>query len=72
MSKLCAPIRDEKIKELTEKVDVIDTFKGILEVLTILLNAIKHSLQFLLSVYNIIRCVLDIGSDGIRYGKFHH
>lgn len=32
MSKLCAPVRDEKIKELTETVDVIDTFKGILEV----------------------------------------
>ncbi|KAJ8963714.1 hypothetical protein NQ314_005435 [Rhamnusium bicolor] len=31
MSKLCAPVRDDKIKELTETVDVIDTFKGILE-----------------------------------------
>lgn len=32
MSKLCAPVRDDKIKELTETEDVIDTFKGILEV----------------------------------------
>lgn len=32
MAKLCAPVRDEKIKQLTETVDVIDTFKGILEV----------------------------------------
>lgn len=32
MSKLCAPVRDEKIKELTETEDVVDTFKGILEV----------------------------------------
>lgn len=32
MSKLCAPVRDDKIKELTETIDVVDTFKGILEV----------------------------------------
>lgn len=32
MSKLCAPVRDEKIKELTETTDVVETFKGILEV----------------------------------------
>lgn len=32
MAKLCAPVRDDKIRQLTETVDVIDTFKGILEV----------------------------------------
>lgn len=32
MSKLCAPIRDERIKELSEKTDVVDVFQGILEV----------------------------------------
>lgn len=33
MSKLCAPVRDEQIKQLTETTDVVDTFKGILEVI---------------------------------------
>nr|XP_023015221.1 T-complex protein 11-like protein 1 [Leptinotarsa decemlineata] len=37
MSKLCAPIRDDKITELTETSDVIDTFKGILETLDLML-----------------------------------
>lgn len=32
MAKLCAPVRDDKIKELTQTTDVVDTFKGILEV----------------------------------------
>lgn len=32
MAKLCAPVRDEKIKELGEITDVVDTFKNILEV----------------------------------------
>ena len=33
MEKLCAPVRDVKIKELSQTVDVVDTFKGILEVM---------------------------------------
>lgn len=33
MAKLCAPVRDEKIKELTQTSNVIETFKGILEVI---------------------------------------
>jgi hypothetical protein len=32
MAKLCAPVRDDKIKELTQTTDVVETFKGILEV----------------------------------------
>lgn len=32
MEKLCAPVRDEKIKELQNNTDVVETFKGILEV----------------------------------------
>ncbi|XP_018333042.1 T-complex protein 11-like protein 1 [Agrilus planipennis] len=36
MSRLCAPVRDEKIKQLTEMTDVIDTFKGILETLDLM------------------------------------
>ncbi|KAG5890790.1 hypothetical protein JTB14_007184 [Gonioctena quinquepunctata] len=36
MSKLCAPVRDDKIAELSETSDVIDTFKGILETLDLM------------------------------------
>ncbi|KAF2905642.1 hypothetical protein ILUMI_00532 [Ignelater luminosus] len=36
MAKLCAPVRDEKIKNLTETTDVIETFKGILETLDLM------------------------------------
>uniref|UniRef100_A0A1Y1KKC3 T-complex protein 11-like protein 1 n=1 Tax=Photinus pyralis TaxID=7054 RepID=A0A1Y1KKC3_PHOPY len=36
MEKLCAPIRDEKIKQLKETVDVIQIFKGILETLDLM------------------------------------
>ena len=31
MGKMCAPVRDEKIQELTQTKDVIPVFKGILE-----------------------------------------
>lgn len=36
MAKLCAPVRDEKIKNLTETTDVVETFKGILETLDLM------------------------------------
>lgn len=36
MAKLCAPVRDDKIKELTQTTDVVDTFKGILETLDLM------------------------------------
>ncbi|XP_072762501.1 T-complex protein 11-like protein 1 isoform X3 [Anoplolepis gracilipes] len=36
MSKICAPVRDEKIKELSQQVDVIETFKGIMELLQLM------------------------------------
>jgi hypothetical protein len=32
MGKLCAPVRDEKIRELTQTQGVVPVFKGILEV----------------------------------------
>jgi hypothetical protein len=32
MGKLCAPVRDEKIRELTQTQGVVPMFKGILEV----------------------------------------
>lgn len=36
MSKVCAPVRDEKIRELSQKTNVIETFKGIMEVLQLM------------------------------------
>lgn len=36
MAKMCAPVRDEQIKQLTETTDVVDTFKGILETLDLM------------------------------------
>lgn len=36
MGKLCAPVRDEKIRELGQCTDVIETFKGIMEVLQLM------------------------------------
>lgn len=36
MSKICAPVRDEKIKELTQQTDIIETFKGVMELLQLM------------------------------------
>lgn len=36
MSKVCAPVRDEKIRELGQKTDVIEVFKGIMEVMQLM------------------------------------
>ncbi|XP_060816832.1 T-complex protein 11-like protein 1 isoform X2 [Bombus pascuorum] len=36
MSKVCAPVRDEKIRELSQKTHVIEIFKGIMEVLQLM------------------------------------
>lgn len=36
MARLCAPIRDEKIRELTQTTDVVETFKGIMELLELM------------------------------------
>ncbi|XP_044748423.1 T-complex protein 11-like protein 1 [Coccinella septempunctata] len=46
MEKLCAPVRDEKIKELQNETDVIETFKGILETLDLMqLDMANFTLQ---------------------------
>lgn len=43
---MCAPVRDEKIKQLTETTDVVDTFKGILETLDLMkLDMANFTLQ---------------------------
>lgn len=36
MGKLCAPVRDEKIAELTQTTNVVDVFKGILETIDLM------------------------------------
>lgn len=36
MGKLCAPVRDEKIAELTQTTDVTEAFKGILETIDLM------------------------------------
>ncbi|XP_046141868.1 T-complex protein 11-like protein 1 isoform X1 [Osmia bicornis bicornis] len=36
MSKVCAPVRDEKIRELGQKTDVIEIFRGIMDVLQLM------------------------------------
>lgn len=36
MAKTCAPIRDEDVKKLSELEDVVETFKGILETMTVM------------------------------------
>ncbi|XP_014227790.1 T-complex protein 11-like protein 1 [Trichogramma pretiosum] len=36
MAKICAPVRDEKIEELKKCTDVIETFKGIMEVIQLM------------------------------------
>lgn len=46
MMKLCAPVRDEKIKQLAEKTDVIEVFRGILETLELMkLDMANFTLQ---------------------------
>lgn len=36
MSKICAPIRDEKLKELSQQEDIIEMFKGVMEFLQLM------------------------------------
>ncbi|XP_049825303.1 T-complex protein 11-like protein 1 isoform X2 [Aethina tumida] len=59
MGKLCAPIRDERIKELTETTDVIDTFRGILETLDLMvLDMANFTLR--LARPDIIACSVEL------------
>lgn len=36
MSKICAPVRDEKIRELSQQTDIVETFKGVMELLQLM------------------------------------
>jgi len=41
MGKLCAPVRDEKIRELTQTQGVVPVFRGIMEVSHMLKKPVK-------------------------------
>lgn len=60
---MCAPVRDEKIKQLTETTDVVETFKGILEVCVKIVS--------FKSVIVLIINSLDVRSHEIGHGKLH-
>ncbi|GLH00002.1 T-complex protein-like protein [Gryllus bimaculatus] len=48
MGKMCAPARDEKIKELTEMTDVVEVFQGILELLDLMrLDMVNFTIQLI-------------------------
>ncbi|XP_028136942.1 T-complex protein 11-like protein 1 [Diabrotica virgifera virgifera] len=59
MSKLCAPVRDNKILELSMTVDVIETFQGILETLDLMqLDMANFTLQ--MARPDIIACSVEL------------
>jgi hypothetical protein len=59
MAKLCAPVRDDKIKELTQTTDVVETFKGILETLDLMkLDMANFTLQ--MARPDIIACSVEL------------
>lgn len=83
LSKLCAPVRDEKIQELTETTDLIQLYRGILELLEMMrldfanftLNRFKphikaHSHEYEREKFNeILKQQQIIGIDGLEFTK---
>lgn len=83
LSKLCAPIRDEKLKELSETTNVVQLYRGIMELLELMrldfanftLNRFKphikaHSQDYEREKFNeILRQQQTIGIDGLEYTK---
>lgn len=83
LSKLCAPVRDEKLRELCETTDIVQMFKGIMELLELMrldlanftLNRFKphikaHSQEFEREKFNeILQQQQSIGIDGLEYTK---
>lgn len=79
MAKICAPVRDEEIKRLSECTDVIDTFKGIMETLKLMkLDIANFTLRMLRP--NIVATsveyekskfadFLKIQADGLHYTR---
>lgn len=79
MAKICAPVRDEKIEELKQCSDVIETFKGIMEVLQLMKldlanftismirpNIIASSIEY---EKNKFAEFLKIQADGLQYTR---
>lgn len=70
MGKLCAPVRDDKIKELTEKCkssDVVETFQGIIEILDLMrLDMANFTLH--VSKQEIKACSVEI--ERKKFAKF--
>ncbi|XP_033216068.1 T-complex protein 11-like protein 1 isoform X2 [Belonocnema kinseyi] len=79
MSKVCAPVRDEKIKELSQSTDVIETFKGIMEILQLMRldlanftitmmrpNIVASSIEYEKTKFAEF---LKVQADGLRYTR---
>lgn len=77
MSKICAPVRDEKIKELLQQVDIIETFKGVMELLKLMKldlanfiitmirpNVVATSVEYERAKFAEL---LEINSNGLQY-----
>ncbi|KAJ8675483.1 hypothetical protein QAD02_011269 [Eretmocerus hayati] len=79
MAKICAPVRDEKIEELKKHSDVIETFKGIMEVLQLMkldlanftISMIRPSIIASSIEYEKAKFAefLKIQADGLQYTK---
>lgn len=79
MGKVCAPVRDEKIQELKEKEDVIETFKGIMEALQLMrldlanftITMMRPSIVASSIEYEKAKFAefLKINTDGLHYTK---
>jgi len=83
LSKLCAPIRDEKLKELDETTEVVKLYRGIMELLELMrldfanftLNRFKphikaHSQEYEREKFKeVLKQQQSIGIDGLEYTK---
>lgn len=83
LSKLCAPVRDEKLRELSETNDVVQLFRGIMELLELMrldfanftLSQFKphikaHSQDYEREKFNeILKQQKTIGIDGLEYTR---
>lgn len=83
LSKLCAPVRDEKLRELSETTDIVQLYRGIMELLELMrldfanftLNRFKphikaHSQEYEREKFNeILKQQKSIGIDGLKYTR---
>lgn len=83
LSKLCAPVRDERLKELNEMTDIVQLYRGIMELLELMrldfanftINQFKphikaHSADYERDKFNeILKQQKTIGIDGLEFTK---